>query len=1329
MPTPPEEGPRKIRRVRRVAVAPQEAPKEGPPEDVPAGKGAEGKQPWREGARPPDDEPPEGYRFVRVPPIEGEPGGDASLASLRQQVGELYNDFVEAVALTDDTFRQFMLWAAETEGVRFQDLLIATRSLFEIMGRPLPGDKRMWNEFKEMANLVEITTVSDSELEYALEVFSKTFDLYKDELRRLDSERQKAESLSTQKISDEILAEDEGLLGGAGPEGAPPDGDQQPQQAAPAKGAAAAEATPEWEAIQPATKAPGPPAVTRTEAPAPRPAPPSSPTVAPAPPRTDVPETEPVEGERWEKVVDDTRSKINSTKAELDELSEELTPSKAERDAAISRLRVLEKDANRKRARLEWFQRGRISEAKADEITNLEREIGKIEAEMADWSSRLGSAQRHIDARIGAARGKRVEFDRIRNEVEALVASLPSEDRGAVYSALEGELQDLQTIVREADKWVSELTIEASTVPLAAQRAMQDQVQSVGRAGLAPAAPGAREATVPASASGTATAGAPSRMAAQGEAKAEEPPVVYRDSEVREMLSKVPIERAPEEELTIRLEKLQRELVNRENTIMTLERNIERLLDEKEGSTTAVDLERNKIRLELAHTQEELGEKQHLLEQYLDVIRTLEDQMAKKDRELKETLELNRRKTDELKHKEEAFARTERELLEKQEEFRAERQELQDREARLAAQIHERESHEREIAKKELTLELRSEQVRKKMDRLTVREIELQRLMSQHKELEETYALKERELQNLRAELDVREEELRRRDTAVEERSQEAKKLQSELGKMEHRLRSRDEQLKRREGELAEVEARTKRIEGAHADREVALQAREEDMGLREAEVEGARESLEGQRGQLETARKQLGDERQEIERLRMMVEKRQEELLRREDQLGSRETTLRERERACQIREERMMLERKDIEVARSQGDEADRRWAAKEKALLDQLQSFNKEKQELLADWGASKKRMREIDKEKQELAARLLAAETSAWAKDEELLALARKLEDVRTKATPEAVVALDDGTKVALRRVLEDLSRQRGLLGDVEGRMRALAKREEELAAEEDILAKERERVQELSSQQQGGEREARKALEEVEARARDLEGREARAQQAEATNSRREAELLERERAVREGEERLERVATAQGAEARAEDREEELVGLQSDLESRLSAVERQEEEQEARAHALAAQETDLARTREELESMRENLLRAGPALGEARPPAAKPATKPTAQGTPPTPARKRTGLASKAADKAAATAAPTAAPTAAGTPARPAARPPSPPSPPPPAKAPSTATILVADLDSQGRAPVARLRCRVCGTVIPIYTHERPVQVACPKCGKVGNVK
>jgi len=1251
------------------------------------------------------------------------------MASLRQQVGELYNDFVEAVALTDDSFRQFMLWAAETEGVRFQDLLIATRSLFEIMGRPLPGDRRMWNEFKEMANLVEITTVSDSELEYALEVFSKTFDLYKDELRRLDTERQKAESLSTQKISDEILAEDEGLLGGAGPEGGAAGG---PPPAAPAKGAAA-ETVPDWEAIAPAPKAPEPASVARAEAP--KPAPPQP--VAPAPPKPAVPEAEPVEGERWEKIVDDTRSKINSTKAELDELSEELMPSKAERDAAISRLRVLEKDGNRKHARLEWFQRGRISEAKADEIANLEREIGKIDTETADWSTRLGSAQRHIGARIGACRAKRVEFDRIRNEVEALVASLPSEDRGAVFSALEGELQDLQTIVREADKWVTELSIETSTVPLVAQRAMQGQGQAAaGTVGLAPPAADAREASTPASAAG-ASAGA-ARAAAPGAAKAEEPPVVYRDSEVREILSKVPIERPPEEELIARLEKLQRELVNRENTIMTLERNIERLLDEKGGSSTAVDLERNKIRLELAHTQEELGEKQHLLEQYLDVIRNLEDQMAKKDRELKETLELNRRKTDELKHKEEAFARTERELLEKQEEFRAERQELQDREARLNAQIKERESHEREIAKKELTLELRSEQVRKKMDRLTVREIELQRLMSQHKELEETFALKERELQNLRAELDVREEEQRRHETAVEERSQEAKKLQSELGKLEHRLRSRDEQLKRRESETAEVEGRTKRIEGALADRDVALQAREEDLGLREAELEGAMEGVEGQRGQLEGVRRQLGEERQEIERLRMMLEKRQEELLRREEQLGSRENTLRERERACQIREERMGLERKDIETARSQVDETDRRWAAKEKALLEQLQSFNTEKQEMLSDWGASKRRMRELDKEKHEMAARLLTAETSVWAKDEELLALARQLEDVREKAMPEAVVALDDGTKATLRRILEDLARQRGLLGDVEGRMGAIARREEELAAEEDILAKERERVQELSSQQQGGEREVRKALEEIGARARELDGREGRAQQLEAAHSRREAELLERERAVRDGEARLERVATAQGAEARAEEREEELVGLQSDLESRLSAVERREEELVARAHALAAQEADLGRTREELETMRENLLRAGPALGEARPPTAP---QPAAKGQAAPAARKRTGLASKAADKAAATAAattaiPTATPTATATAQRPAVqRPPPPPqaqpSPPPlaPAQARSTATILVADLDPQGRAPVARLRCRVCGTVIPIYTHERPVQVACPKCGKVGNVK
>jgi chromosome segregation ATPase len=253
--------------------------------------------------------------------------------------------------------------------------------------------------------------------------------------------------------------------------------------------------------MQPAPKAPEPAVARAAE---PKPAPPPA---APVLPKPAVPEAEPAEGERWEKIVDDTRSKINSTKAELDELSEELTPSKAERDAAISRLRVLEKDGNRKRARLEWFQRGRISEAKADEIANLERELGKIDTETTDWSTRLGSAQRHIDARIGACRAKRVEFDRIRNEVEALVASLPSEDRGAVYSAMEGELQDLQTIVREADKWVTELSIETSTVPLVAQRAMQDQAQAAGTAGLAPAAADAREASTPASAAG-ASAGA-----------------------------------------------------------------------------------------------------------------------------------------------------------------------------------------------------------------------------------------------------------------------------------------------------------------------------------------------------------------------------------------------------------------------------------------------------------------------------------------------------------------------------------------------------------------------------------------------------------------------------------------------------------------------------------------------------------------------------------------------------------------------------------------------------------------------------------------------------
>ncbi len=1287
-----DEGPRKVRRVRRVIAAPKEATREERPVEPPKGKPGEGAPSWRVREPSEDVKDSEDYRFVRVP-SDPAPGGGGALGAVRQQVSELYDDFVEAVPLTDDSFRQFMLWAHETEGVNFQDLLIATRSIFDIMERPLPGDKRMWAEFRDMANLVEISPVSDSELEYALEVFSKTFDLYKDELRRLESERVKAEDLSTQKISEEILAEDAGLLDGrTGP--APGRRRVGPAPKDEGAGEGAGQDTGEgaggdsWvEAVPPPPKASGAVAPARPPPVAPPP-PPEAPAPVRAPdisPEVEEREASAAEADRWDKMVDDTRSKINSTKAEFDELAEELAPFKAERDASISRLRVIEKDANRKRARLEWFQRGRISEAKADEITNLERDLAALEAEAAEWAARLGSAQRHIDGRIDAARRKRAELDSIRDEVEAVVAGLGADERSAVLVALEGELQDLLSIVREADRWLAELQVETSAVPVAPSR------------GETPAAP------KPRAPAGVAPRAEATPATATPAAGAVASPVVYRDEEVREMLSKV-IERAPEEELTARIERLQKELVNRENRILEMEGAIEKLIEEKQGSPTAVDLERNKMRLELARTQEELGGKQRLLEQYIEVIRSLEDQMAKKDRELKETLELNRRKTDELRAKEEALKRIERELLERQEEHRAERQELQDREARLNAQIADREAHGREIAKKELTLELRSEQVRKKMDRLTVREIELQRLMSQHKEIEDQLALKERELQNLRAEMDVREEEHRRRESAVEERSSEAKKYQSELGKLEHRLRTQQEQHKRREAKIIEEEQRFSRLDAAVAERELQLHAREEGLGLRESEVEGTRESLEAARVQLEAARKQAAEERQEVDRARLLLEKRQEELLRHEDTLGTRETTLRERERGCQIREERLQLERKDVEVSRAQADELERRWAQRERSLLDQMAAFNAEKEELLADWKAAKKRVRDLEKEKADLTTRMLATEATVWEKDEQVANMMRQIENARAGSGQEQYIELDDGTKLTIRKVLQDMQRQRGLLGDVDERERTLAERERELEAMEEVLAKEKDRLQQLVSQQQGGAQEARRALDELESRARALDSREARVRQSEAGMSRAEAEVLERERAVREREGTLERVSTAQGAEERAVEREEELSRLLAGMEARTKALETREEQLEARSEDIEHREAELARMRREIEAGRENLLRAREAFEGVPAPAlqAMPAAEP----------RRRAGLARRAAEMAATA---QSAPPAQAPPAQPATT------------ATATATATVAE--APGRSPLARVRCRVCGTVIPIYTHERPIQVICPSCGKAGEVK
>jgi hypothetical protein len=39
------------------------------------------------------------------------------------------------------------------------------------------------------------------------------------------------------------------------------------------------------------------------------------------------------------------------------------------------------------------------------------------------------------------------------------------------------------------------------------------------------------------------------------------------------------------------------------------------------------------------------------------------------------------------------------------------------------------------------------------------------------------------------------------------------------------------------------------------------------------------------------------------------------------------------------------------------------------------------------------------------------------------------------------------------------------------------------------------------------------------------------------------------------------------------------------------------------------------------------------------------------------------------------------------------------------------------------------RKPLARLKCKACETVIPIYTDERPLKILCPDCGKQGILK
>jgi chromosome segregation ATPase len=1200
-------GKKKVKRVRKVASKSSEKEESSRSSDSQDGRKWDDPQDF-------DGDEADMYRFVTVPPIEGETEKTTGVSPMIEQVKEMFSDFQRTVASDEESFRQFMLWAAEADGVIFQDLLIATKSVYDIMDQRIPCNKETWDEMVELANLVEVSKVSESELEYALEVFSKTYDVYRADLQRLDDERDEAERQSSQRISDEIMAMDDDLMA---------DEEELDQEI-------------EVETI--------------------------------------------ADLERWDKLVDDTRSQINSTKAEFDELMEELGPPKAEREEALSRLTVLEKDTKRRKGRLERYQRGRISEAKAEEIQNLERELVSIEDEQQDWSSRLAIAQDRIDQSIGLCAEKRGQFIRIKNEVNSLLDSLPAPDRRVVSDALAGELQDLDEIMEDVDTWLGELTSNGAAVA-------GDSASILESAPMSPAQDRERVEAI---------ASEVVEQTGQTEATQlpDEPPVVFMDTEVRRMLAELPIERPPEEELLLRIEDLQQELMNRENNILELEHTVEQLMEDKGGSTTAVELERNKYRLELGKIQEELTEKQGLLEQYLDVIRNLESQMEGKDQELRETLALNRRKTDELRQKEDALSSLERELVERQEEFRQETQELMDRETRLNAQVSERESQERDIAKKDLTLELRNEQMRKKMDRLTSRELELQRVTSTQKEMEEMLTLKERELQNLKTEVDVREDELRRREASLDERTVELKKLQSEVSKLEHRVRSRDETLRRREAHNEEEEERIRHIEASIAEREVQLRDKNEELVLREAKMESTVSYIDTNREKLENDRKQVARQRHEAERLRIVQEQRHDEMLRREDSISIREDTLREREKATSLREERLDLEREELKRFQDEFEDIEVKWSAKEKNLLEQLATFNAEKEELMDDWKAAKDRVRELERKKADLTARLISAESSLMNKDSEILSIAQEMEAAQGRGD-DAVVELDDGVKTSLRRILEDVERQHVELHDLEARSKQVDDREKELVSMEEILNNERERVRELLAEQEKGKADVQEALDEVTERVQTFEATEAAMKDREISLVTREDELATREEAVRKREREMDRVTTAELAEARAEDREEELTELQLDLEDRTSRLEMREENLEEQLTHLREEEVELERQKGELMLARENLLKASVDLEEIPPPPAilsAPSPADIATG------RHRSGLAMRAALMVAQSQ----------------------------RKDGETAEV---DGPTDDRKPLARLKCKACETVIPIFTDERPLEIICPECGKQGILK
>jgi hypothetical protein len=428
---------------------------------------------------------------------------------------------------------------------------------------------------------------------------------------------------------------------------------------------------------------------------------------------------------------------------------------------------------------------------------------------------------------------------------------------------------------------------------------------------------------------------------------------------------------------------------------------------------------------------------------------------------------------------------------------------------------------------------------------------------------------------------------------------------------------------------------------------------------------------------------------------------------MRREDSLSVREDSLRERERAIQLREERLELEKEELARVRSESDEVELRWSAREKNLLERLDTFNTEKEDLMEDWKAAKERVRELEREKAELTAKLLSAESSLMTKDGEILEIARELDSAKGREG-DTVVELEDGVKTSLQRIMEDVERQQVALHDLEERSAQVDERERRLVEMEEILNKEREKVRELLAEQERGRTDLQEALEELSSRTERTDELEVTVKDREAQLVLREEELATREESVRQREREMDRLTTAELAEARAEDREEELAQLQRDLEGRAQDLEGREEDLEQKLHDLRQEEVELERQKAELLMARESMLKAS--VGEEDVPV------PAILRTPPpsevAPSHGRSGLAMRAALMVAQSRRGEG------------------------EEAPGeTAEAEMAEVtegaeESEGELkPLARLKCKACSTVIPIYTEERPLEIVCPDCGKKGILK